>query len=47
MSHAEGETLAMTLNLMEEAGYDPFFKVLNSSDFGIPQKREIIFRMLS
>jgi len=43
VSHAEGETLAMTLNLMEEAGYDPFFKVLNSSDFGIPQKRERLY----
>ena len=43
VSHAGGETLAMTLNLLEEAGYDPFFKVLNSSDFGIPQKRERLY----
>ena len=43
VSHAEGETMAMTLNLIEEAGYDPFFKVLNSSDFGIPQKRERLY----
>ena len=43
VSHAGGETLAMTLTLMEEAGYDPFFKVLNSSDFGIPQKRERLY----
>ena len=43
VSHAEGETMTMTLTLMEEAGYDPFFKVLNSSDFGIPQKRERLY----
>ena len=43
VSHAGGETLAMTLNLLEETGYDPFFKVLNSSDFGIPQKRERLY----
>lgn len=43
MSHAKGQTLATTISLLENCGYLPFFKVLNSSDFGIPQKRERLF----
>ena len=42
-SHAGGKTLDTTLSLMEKAGYEPFTKVLNASDFGIPQKRERLY----
>ena len=35
--------MARTLTLLQNSGYDPFFKVLNASDFGIPQKRERLY----
>ena len=43
VSHAEGKTLESTLTLLQNSGYDPFFKVLNASNFGIPQKRERLY----
>jgi len=43
VSHAEGKTLESTLTLLQNSGYDSFFKVLNASNFGIPQKRERLY----
>ena len=42
-SHAGGKTLATTLCLIEKAGYEPFTKVLNASEYGVPQKRERLY----
>lgn len=33
----------IVLNSLEEAGYNNYYKVLNSKDFGIPQNRERVF----
>ena len=43
LSHAGGKTMATTLSLMENAGYTVYYKVLNASDFGVPQKRERLY----
>jgi DNA (cytosine-5)-methyltransferase 1 len=43
LTHQKGRTMEATLKLLREAGYDVFFEVLNSSDFGVPQKRERLF----
>lgn len=43
LSHAGGKTMATTLALMENAGYTVYYKVLNASDFGVPQKRERLY----
>lgn len=42
-SHDKGNTLAVVKRTMEELGYTFFYKVLNSLDFGVPQKRERIY----
>lgn len=42
-SHDHGNTLQVVKNTMIELGYDFFSDVLNSLDFGIPQKRERIY----
>lgn len=34
---------ALVLNSLEKAGYNNYWKVLNSKDFGIPQNRERVF----
>ena len=43
MSHNGGQTMRVTRKLLNEAGYEVFFKVLNASNFGIPQKRERLY----
>jgi DNA (cytosine-5)-methyltransferase 1 len=43
LSHNGGQTMRVTRKLLDEAGYEVFFKVLNASDFGVPQKRERLF----
>ena len=43
LTHQKGRTMEATLKLLRDAGYDVFFEVLNSSDFGVPQKRERLF----
>jgi len=35
--------LARVLLEMDEAGYDVFWQVLNSKDYGVPQSRERVF----
>lgn len=37
------EQLSIILRSLEEAGYNNYYKVVNSKDFGIPQNRERIF----
>ncbi len=41
--HDKGRTLKTILGALEEAGYTPFCKILNSKDFGVPQNRERIY----
>lgn len=40
VSHDNGKTLTTILNSLNDLGYDIHWKVLNSLDFGVPQKRE-------
>lgn len=42
-SHDNGRTLQVVRKTMEELGYSFYYKVLNATDFGIPQKRERIY----
>ena len=39
-SHQKGETLNTIISCLEEAGYTVYWDILNSHDFGVPQKRE-------
>lgn len=39
-NHDKGKTLDVILNTLKNLGYDYVYKVLNSSDYGIPQSRE-------
>lgn len=39
-SHDEGETLKTVQQTLEEAGYNFYGKLLNASDFGVPQNRQ-------
>ncbi len=41
--HDNGNTLHIIKTTLEEIGYNFFYKVLNASNFGVPQKRERIF----
>ncbi len=40
VSHKDGKTLATILKNLKDLGYYPHWKVLNSLNFGLPQKRE-------
>lgn len=42
-SHDNGKTLQVVKATMEELGYSFDYKVLNATDYGIPQKRERIY----
>ncbi|MCZ8501672.1 DNA cytosine methyltransferase [Vibrio lentus] len=39
-SHDKGETMFIALKALDEAGYVPFWTILNSFDYGVPQFRE-------
>lgn len=39
-SHNKGETMFIALKALDEAGYVPFWTILNSFDYGVPQYRE-------
>jgi len=41
--HDDGNTLKTVLKTLEEIGYKTHYKILNASDFNIPQKRERIY----
>lgn len=41
--HDKGRTLKTILGALKEDGYVPFYKVLNSKNFGVPQNRERIY----
>lgn len=43
LTHDSGQTWEIIQNTLSEVGYHFDFKVLNSSDFGVPQSRERIF----
>jgi len=43
INHDKGNTLKVVLELLDEAGYMVYHKVLNSLDFGVPQMRERIY----
>lgn len=41
--HDRGRTFETILGALREEGYIPFYKVLNSKNFGVPQNRERIY----
>jgi DNA (cytosine-5)-methyltransferase 1 len=43
VNHDGGNTFKVILNELDQAGYFVFFKVLNSVDYGVPQRRNRIF----
>ncbi|QGZ97790.1 DNA (cytosine-5-)-methyltransferase [Mycoplasma sp. NEAQ87857] len=43
INHNKGETLKTIVNELENAGYNVFYKVLNSIDYGVAQSRERIY----
>ena len=43
INHDKGNTLKVVLELLDNAGYKVYHKVLNSLDFGVPQMRERIY----
>lgn len=42
-THDKGRTFKVILNKLESLGYTVYYKILNTLDFGIPQKRERIY----
>ncbi|PLV55279.1 DNA cytosine methyltransferase [Brachyspira pilosicoli] len=43
VSHNNGKTLLTIKNEIQKLGYSFYYKVLNATDYGIPQKRERIY----
>jgi DNA (cytosine-5)-methyltransferase 1 len=43
VNHDKGKTLAVILSAFEQIGYNVYYKVLNSKDYGVPQNRERIY----
>lgn len=43
VTHDGGQTFAVILEKLKELGYTVYYKVFNSLDFGVPQKRERIY----
>lgn len=43
VTHNKGETLKTILSLLEDAGYNVTYKVLNSLDYGVPQMRQRVY----
>ena len=43
VSHDNGNTFAIILDRLNKLGYKVYYKIFNSLDFGVPQKRERIY----
>lgn len=43
ITHDSGKTFNVILNTLSELGYNTYYKVLNTSDFGLPQNRERVY----
>lgn len=43
VKHYHGNTLKIILRILDEIGYDPFYKILVASHYGVPQARERIY----
>lgn len=43
LTHDNGNTFRTIYGLLEAEGYDVFYKILNTKDFGLPQRRKRIF----
>lgn len=43
LSHDKGRTFETILSTLDELGYDVEWKLFNSKDFGVPQKRERVY----
>lgn len=43
VNHNKGETLKSILSLLDQAGYDVYYKVLDSQFYGVPQMRERVY----
>lgn len=43
VNHDGGRTLTVIIELLNNAGYEVAYKVLNSVDYGVPQLRERIY----
>lgn len=43
VNHNKGQTLKSIVNLLNNAGYEVSYKVLNSIDYGVPQLRERVY----
>jgi len=43
LTHDNGNTINVVKKTLEELNYDVYYKVLNSSNYGVPQKRERIY----
>lgn len=44
VSHKQGQTLHIIEEQLKKLGYNIYWKVLSSLDFGLPQKREMVLR---
>jgi len=42
-THNKGETFKVIKRVLEDLGYDVFFKILNAKNFGLPQNRERLY----
>ncbi|HHW94482.1 MAG TPA: DNA cytosine methyltransferase [Mogibacterium sp.] len=43
VNHDRGRTFKVIRGILKDLGYEVFYKVLNSKDFGVPQNRERIY----
>lgn len=43
VTHNQGKTFKIILDILDNLGYTAFFKNLNTSDFGLPQHRERVY----
>jgi DNA (cytosine-5)-methyltransferase 1 len=41
--HEDGRTISVILKKLDEIGYNVFYKILNTSNFGLPQNRERVY----